>query len=185
MNRKTFDDWDTASDRINHINNDFKTTSNLQNEFRWLGKLSIFIEDLCQQVNKPNTSIEIGLNITMLSRLWILHAYEIMRTLDENDRCSQKCSNYQKKEFCDTCKKFNTERFFELKKKIEKIRVPLAKLRPQGDRTSTSYVEISNYGSRNIKFTSNEGNELVFSNISNEMFDVVNNYERNHLRVRL
>lgn len=134
------------------------------------------INEMCDESLKGSANINVFPRITMLSRLWMLHAYEVIRSLDEFDRHREDSTGGK-------LAKFNTNRFFDLKKDLGKIRIPMVKqLKPNenGKDKESSYFTIRNAGKKNVSFIVGEV-EITREAMVKKVFDVVNNYERNKL----
>ena len=172
MATRTFEDWENASTRISHVSNDSITISGLREEFIYLGYLDVMIDEMCEESSKDSTKLNMLPRITMLSRLWMMHAYEVIRSLDEFDR-------YRPANSGGAMANFKTGRFESLKEKLEKIRIPMVKQKnPRSKGLGSAYFEIKNAGRKNISFVSG-GEEIFREQMAEEVFDVINNYERN------
>jgi hypothetical protein len=172
MATRTFEDWEIASERISHVSNDPITIRGLQMEFVWLGYLDVMINEMCKASLIGSVDINIFPRITMLSRLWMMHAYEVMRSLDEFDSSRKTSSG-------GSMANFKTGRFNALKKKLEKIRMPMAKQeKPGGKGSESAYFEINNAGKQNISFISEEV-EIFREEMAQSVLDCIINYERN------
>ncbi len=185
MPKRTFGDWEIASTRISHVSNDSLTISGLITEFIWLGYLDVMINEMCEGSLKGSTNINIFPRITMLSRLWMMHAYEVMRSLDEFDGEYLPNGNLKHgrhKNSGGDMANFATGRFKALKTKLGKIRMPMAKQEnPGGPGSGSAYFEIKNAGEINISFVSG-GEEISREEMAQEVLDTVNCYERNRKR---
>lgn len=171
--KRTRDDWESISQKIYHVSNDSFVISNLVTELLYLWELDIMIDEYCTLFETWKAPTSYWPRITMLSRLFIIHAYEIIRCLDEFD-LRRKDSSWWK------LANFNTRRFQELRRKLEKIRVPLVKLEMRGENKS-SFITIKWFW-RYISFISQEGDELFMNQIIQEIFDTINNYAREKIQ---
>ncbi len=180
--KRTLEDWENISMRIDHLSNDSLTISGLRNEFIYLGALDVMINEMCEESLKSGTNINIFPRITMLSRLWMMHAYEVVRSLDEFDgeyNPDGSLKSGRHKDSGGDMANFATGRFKDLKKKLAIIRMPMAKQeKPGGKGSGSAYFEIKNPGKQNISFVS-DGIEIKREETAQHVFDVVNNYERN------
>ncbi len=173
--KRTSEEWWIAAERIYHVSNDSFIISNLVLEVKWLGELDILIQEYCELWETWKAPINIGYRITMLSRLFVLHAYEIVRCLDEFDN-NRKVSSWG------NLANFKTWRFQKLKKILEWIRVPLVKLQEtqswkDKESLKSSFVTIG-WNWRFIYFTSNEWDEIILEIFIQEIFETINSYTR-------
>lgn len=180
MKDRTFEEWEAASEKIHYVSNDFLTISGLKNEFMYLGFLDTMINEMCEESSKATTNINIYPRITTLSRLWMMHAYEVIRSLDEFDGVYSPGGELVHGRSSKTgggMANFATGRFKALKKELEKIRIPMVKQESPGGKSSAYFV-IKNAGKKEISFVTG-GEEISRKEMVQKVFEVVNNYERN------
>lgn len=132
MDFERFDRWSFGSRHVKRIGDD------IQSIILMLGRLDSklittdreILKILPQDPNDPKMiqiAIDIGEHLT-LSYLWVLGTYELVRTLE--NRCRQ-----QPKIFGEEINK----KIKNLKEYFNRLRVPLAKLVPEGKHASTDY----------------------------------------------
>lgn len=123
----SIEDWENAAQRLSYISNTkMFEVSYLMHDFQWLGRLTIYIDQQRLLMKKPGTPITMGVDITMLSRLWVLQAYEIVRSIDETD------------EYKDSQ---GIGYFKPLKHYLEELRIPLAKYQMRRN-SNANFVDV-------------------------------------------
>jgi hypothetical protein len=182
MKKRTFEDWEIASQRIHYVSNDFLTITNLRTEFIYLGYLDVMLDEMCDESILGSAMLSLRPRVTMLSRLFMMHAYEVVRSLDEFDGVGHATSERKGRHINSggSMANFETGRFKELKKELEQIRMPMAKQENRGGRGSGSaYFTINKPGTREISFRATNGTEIFRDEMARKVLDTLNNYERN------
>lgn len=151
--QKTERNWEAVATRVYGNIQDAFQARDLQEEILYLGELDSMINEMLNEKLSGKASVNMGVRITMLMRLWIMHAYEIIRTYDELVGS-------------DDCKK--------IKKELAMIRIPMVKLQEKNKKIG-SYIEIQRAGDQKTTFNERGRSEKVeFEKLVLDVFQILN-----------
>ena len=167
MDHERFERWVDCSFRVGKIKDDFLIPV-IQDLGRLDSKLipedKKFLELLPQDPNDPDaiqTGIALGEHIT-ISYLWVLGAYEFIRTLDE--RCRNQPAIFGK----NINRKVN-----ETKREFERVRVPLAKLKVARNYPSDSRIAFPAFGSRGVAWRISKTTFIQRRELSDKLLELL------------
>ncbi|EHU2500695.1 hypothetical protein ACU988_002809 [Acinetobacter baumannii] len=156
--RKT--EWTTYSHALAGVDTFFVITVQ---QIGWLDARLVFFDKKLLENGKQNTLTDIYLNEQLAqSFMWVLAAYEIIRTLNDDKRPSYNTYiNFQ-------------QRVMDLKHKFERIRIPLAKFEPsRKHKTTDSSVAYPTFSlEKGVAWQVSDSTYITRRELSDEMLEL-------------